>query len=144
MECNLPQMQERGKMRETVLYYAPENTAHVGLLKGVLVQMRIRIRNLTPGRCEKKIGILAGLEGFEDSPVQETGSQQAFSVPIQEELLVLSGFTDERLDELLERLKKAGVPRIGLKAVVTKTNAQWTVYELYSHLLQERRQMEQR
>ena len=156
-------------MNETVLYYAPENTAHVNLLKGVLVQMGIKIRNLTPARCGKKIGFLAGLDGFADDTAQDNSindgrerwgnasyagmetmpliGQQALQEPIRgisEELMVLCGFTDERLDELLAKLKKAGVPRIGLKAVVTETNAQWTVYELYSHLLEERRQIEQR
>lgn len=151
-------------MNETVLYYAPENTEHVGLLKGVLVQMGIKIKNLTPARCEKKIGFLAGMEGFLDNTAREDsangnkenygnvsfvgmetlslGGQQASQVPIKDELLVLCGFTDERLDELLANLKKAGVPRTSLKAVVTETNAQWTVYELYGHLLEERRQIE--
>lgn len=123
-------------MNETVLYYAPENTEHVGLLKSVLVQMGIKIKNLTPARCEKKIGFLAGME------TMPLGGQQASQVPIKDELLVLCGFTDERLDELLANLKKAGVPRTSLKAVVTETNAQWTVYELYGHLLEERRQIE--
>ena len=126
-------------MGETVLYYAPENTAHASLLKGVLVQMGIKIKNLTPARCGKKIGFLAGMETLSPG-----GGQQASQVSIKDELLVLCGFTDERLDELLANLKKAGVPRTSLKAVVTETNAQWTVYELYSHLLEERRQIEQR
>lgn len=151
-------------MNETVLYYAPENTAHVSLLKGVLVQMGIKIKNLTPARCEKKIGFLAGLDGFADDTALENRvndgrerqgnasfaemgtmplrGQQALQGPIREEFMVLCGFTDERLDELLAKLKKAGVPRVALKAVVTETNAQWTVYELYNHLLEERRQIE--
>ena len=41
-------------MKEMVLYYAPENAVHVGPVKGVLVQMGIRIKNLTPERCEQK------------------------------------------------------------------------------------------
>lgn len=133
-------------MGETVLYFAPENTAHVSLLKGVLVQMGIKIKNLTPGRCEKKIGFLAGMDGFEDNLAADVcvGSNSMSRVSLQEELMVLCGFTDERLDELLGKLHKAGVPRTGLKAIVTETNAEWTVYELYDHLLEERRQIEGR
>lgn len=156
-------------MKEMVLYYAPDNTAHAGLLKGVLVQMGIKIKNLTPARCGKRIGFLAGLDGFADDTAQENSAndgkerhgnasyagietmsfmgQQALQEQepireLREELMVLCSFTDERLDELLVKLKKAGVPKIGLKAVVTETNAWWTVYELYSHLLEERRQIE--
>ena len=132
-------------MGEIVLYHAPRQMAHTPLLKGVLVQMGARIRNLTQDRCGKKIGYLVGMEGYEDSPkmaetedfqeVDRIGKQAAAQFgSMTEELLVLSGFTDERLDELLGRLKRAGVPKIKLKAIVTKTNADWTVYELYRQL----------
>lgn len=137
-------------MKEMVLYYAPENATHVGLIKGVLVQMGIRIKNLTSGRCKKKIGYLAGLDGFEDedmaldSMTLSEAGQQASIIPINEELLVLCGFTEERLEQLLERLRKAGVSRSVMKAVVTESNAHWTVYELYGHLAEERKQIERR
>lgn len=127
-----------------MLYYAPDSSAYVGLIKGVLVQMGIKIKNLTPGRWGKRIGFLAGMEGFEDGPEKEHNTESGLDLPlaIKEELLVLCGFSDEKLDELLEKLKNAGVPRTVLKAIVTEVNVQWTVYELYGHLLEERRQME--
>ena len=131
-------------MRESVLYYAPENAANVGLIKGVLVQMEIKIKNLTQGRCEKKIGFLAGMDGFMDEGPALEGRQQASHAALREELLVFCGFTEERLDELLDKLRKAGVPRRILKAVLTETNAHWTVYELCDHLAEERRKFEQR
>ena len=131
-------------MKEIVLYYTPEGTDHAALLKGVLVQMGIKIKNLTQGRCEKKIGFLASMDGFkDDGPVSEVG-QQASHAALREELLVFCGFTEKRLDELLDKMRKAGVPRNVLKAVVTETNAHWTVYELYDHLTEERRKFEQR
>ncbi|MCH5269322.1 MAG: DUF3783 domain-containing protein [Lachnospiraceae bacterium] len=137
-------------MKETVLYYAPENAAYVGVIKGVLVQMGIKIKNLTPERCEKKIGYLAGLDGFENEDMVPDSmdvpgvGHQASPIPIDGELLVLCGFTEERLDRLLERLRKAGVPKSVMKAIVTQSNAHWTVYELYGHLVEERRRIEQR
>lgn len=131
-------------MKEIVLYYAPDSSAYVGLIKGVLVQMGIKIKNLTPGRWGRRIGFLAGMEGFEDDPEKEHNTESGLDLPwaIKEELLVLCGFSDEKLDELLEKLKNAGVPGTVLKAVVTEVNARWTVYELYGHLLEERRQIE--
>ena len=132
-------------MREIVLYYSPRQMSHTPLLKGILAQMGVRIKNLTPDRCGKKIGFLADLEGYED--LSETDKVQEISgmekravsqeVPMTEELMILGGFTDERLDELLDRLKNTGVPKIRLKAIVTETNAKWTVYELYRQLLNE-------
>ena len=44
--------------------------------------------------------------------------------------------------ELLDKLKKEGVPKINLKAVVTETNAGWTVYQLYEQLREEHAQMQ--
>ena len=130
-------------MREIALYYAPEDTAYAALVKGVLVQMEIKIKNLTPGRCEKKIGFLASMDGFNEEASMSEGGQQASHAALREELLVFCGFTEERLDELLKSLKKAGVPRTILKAILTETNAHWTVYELYDHLVEERKQLEQ-
>ena len=131
-------------MREIVLYYAPEGTVQAPLLKGVLVQMGIKIKNLIPGRCEKKIGFLAGMDGFHDEISLSEGGQQASHAALTEELLVFCGLTEERLDGLLKKMKDIGVPRTVLKAVLTDTNAHWTVYELYDHLTEERRKFEQR
>ncbi len=119
-------------MRETVLYFAPDGTSHTPLLKGVLAQMNIKVKNLTPERCAQRIGWLAGVEGVEKRELSE--SFQRYVPVLDEELMVMAGFTDGRLDELLENLKKAGAPKIRLKAIVTETNARWTVYQLYNQL----------
>lgn len=131
-------------VKETVLYYAPESAAYTALLKGVLVQMGIKIKNLTPGRCEKKIGFLAGVDGFNDEASMLEGGQQVFHAVLREEFMVFCGFTEERLDELLDKLKKVGIPKTIIKAVLTETNAHWTIHELYDHLMEERRKFEQR
>ena len=55
------------------------------------------------------------------------------------ELMVLSGFTSEGLDSLLDSLVPAGVGPIPMKAVVTPHNLVWTGVELYLELDRERR-----
>lgn len=77
-------------MKETVLYYSPEKSEKVRLLKGVLV---------------------------------------------------LYGFTNRRLDEFLSQLRRAKVPPVALKAVVTETNADWSFYELYQEIRAEHEKM---
>lgn len=126
-------------MKEMILYYAPDNTSHTPLLRGVMAQMGIRVKNLTPERCVQRIGYLVGMDGVEKRVVSE--NFQKYAPAMHEEMLVISGFTDERLEELLGNLKRAGVPKINLKAIVTETNAQWTVYQLYEQLREEHRQM---
>lgn len=122
-------------MRETVLYFTPENKAHTPVMRGVLAQMDIRVKNLTPERCVQKIGYLAGMEGFAKREV--SGGYEKYAPYMGQELLIFCNMTGERLEEVLEALKKAGVPGIALKAVVTPTNAEWTVYQLYEQLLRE-------
>lgn len=124
-------------MRELVLYYTPSKSPQTAKLKGVLVRMGIRIRNVTPDQLDQKIGHLAGVPGYEASGGPNVPGRPA--IPDQE-VLVLHLFTGSRLDELLRNLKTAGV-RIALKAVVTESNCGWTFCELYEELLKEHASM---
>ena len=124
-------------MRELVLYYTPSKSPQTAKLKGVLVRMGIRIRNITPDQLNQKIGHLAGVPGYEASG--EPNAPGCPDIPDQE-VLVLHLFTGSRLDELLRNLKAAGV-RIALKAVVTESNCDWTFCELYEELLKEHASM---
>ena len=121
------------KIMETVLYYnpgTPETMKHVARLKSVLVRMGIRIRNIGPDQVNQTVGYLAGVPGFEENA-------DAGQLPvISEEMLVLKQFSSRRIDELLLNLRKAGVPRISLKAVLTEHNCGWTFYALYNELLE--------
>lgn len=131
-------------MREMVLYYnpgRPETTAHVPALKSVLVRMGVRIRNVAPEQVLETVGVLAetGGKGAENADAEKT------PLPvIPEEVLVLKQFSSRRLDELLLNLRKAGVPRIALKAVMTEHNSRWTFYQLYEELSAEHRVMSER
>lgn len=120
-------------MRETVLYYNPGNAPKPGMMKSVLVRMGVRIKNITEEQLGETIGSLLG--------IQETGEDEGEAErkgPLEEQLLVLYRFSESRLDQLLYGLRKAGVPKIELKAVVTEQNSQWTLYELYEELKRER------
>ena len=127
-------------MKEMILYYAPENTPHTSLLRGVMAQMGIKVKNLTPERCIQRIGYLVGMDGVEKREVSD--GFRKYAPVMNEEMLVISVFWEERLEELLDKLKKEGVPKINLKAVVTETNAGWTVYQLYEQLREEHAQMQ--
>ena len=83
------------------------------------------------------VGYLAGLKGFER---QEAGEAGALPV-IPEQVLVLKGFSGGRLDLLLSSLRRAGVPKIDLKAVLTEQNSGWTFYRLYEEIRAEHASM---
>lgn len=130
-------------MKEMVLYYSPAPAAYVAKLKGVLIRMGIRIKNISPEQINQKVGYLAGMPGFtetvEDASQREEklsqSEEEALSIP--EEMLVMKNFTSRRIDELLTNFRKAGVPKIALKAVITEQNSQWTFYQLYGELKSE-------
>lgn len=141
---------------ETVLYYNPEASSKVVKLKGVLVRMGIRIRNVTPEQFDETVGALAGISGFEkenqnkeqlvrnlqeqrQEPSQDQNQDQ--HPMIQDEVLVMHGFTSRRIDELLAAFRKAGVVKVELKAIVTETNAHWTFYHLYEEIKEEHERM---
>ena len=146
----------RKTARETVLYYNPEASSKVMKLKGVLVRMGIRIRNVTPEQFDEAVGALAGISGFEkenqnkeqlvrnlqeqrQEPSQDQNQDQ--HPMIQDEVLVMHGFTSRRIDELLAAFRKAGVAKVELKAIVTETNAHWTFYHLYEEIKEEHERM---
>ena len=71
---------------------------------------------------------------------RRTGSEEALP-EISEQVLVLKGFSGGRLDQLLASLRRAGVPKIDLKAVLTEHNSGWTFYHLYEEIREEHASM---
>lgn len=127
-------------MREMVLYYNPGNAPKAALMKSVLVRMGIRIKNVSKEQTGETIGNLLGIEKGADSLKEKSDERpnEKLDGPIEEQILVLHQFTERRLDQLLLELRKAGVPKIELKAIVTEQNSRWTLYQLYEELKKER------
>lgn len=136
-------MLKRNMVRETVLYYNPGSKSHVAKLKGVLVQMGIRIKNVTAEQVQESIGSLLGLAGYDEKgAANDRNSSQRDLPEIADEILVMHQFTGRRIDELLLNLRKAGVPKINLKAIVTESNVSWTFYHLYEEIKEEHEKMQ--
>ena len=152
--------------RETVLYYSPAGNKNAGKLKGVLVRMGVRIRNVSEEQFEDSIGAILGLKGFETKPEKteavsgereqsdqnaETNEKSAETVQgtgsgmhkIDQEVLIMHNFSGSRLDELLLGMRRAKVEKINLKAVVTESNAGWSFYHLYEEISAEHERMHQ-
>ena len=130
-------MQIRGEM---ALYYNPGNgipARQAALMKSVFVRMGVRIRNVGPEDVNQTVGYLAGLKGFERQEAETAGELPV----IPEQVLVLKGFSGGRLDLLLSSLRRAGVPKIDLKAVLTEQNSGWTFYRLYEEIRAEHASM---
>lgn len=123
---------------EMVIYYSPQKTKSAAKLKGVLIQMGVRIRNVSREQAHEKVGFLAGLDGFEEEQAVQGDSGQE----MEQELLIMKNFTGPRMDELFLRMRKAGVGRINYKAVLTEHNVNWTLLDLYREIKREHEAMQ--
>lgn len=95
-----------------------------------------RTQGVTPRRLEggdyaTPIGALLGFPG----------AAAGAGGPILDEMMVLCGFTAQRLDDFLAAFRAQGVAPIALKAVLTPSNAAWSGAALYRELLRERQGM---
>ena len=128
---------------ELVLYYStgdPRMKKQEMMMKSVLVRMGVKIRNVAPDQVLESVGYLAGVPGFgkrEAADLVETEEMPQ----ITEQMLVMRDFTSRRIDTLLFNLRKAKVPKINLKAIVTEQNAGWSFYHLYEEIGEEHRKM---
>ncbi len=115
--------------RETVLYYAPKGDGRTAAVKGILVRLGVRIKNVGPESVGQTVGCLLGRKGFSKREEPEMPE-------LKEPLLLLDGFTDKRLEILLREMRKANA-LIPYKAVVTETNLGWLFWRLYDELAAE-------
>ncbi|MGN0395258.1 MAG: DUF3783 domain-containing protein [Coprococcus sp.] len=81
-------------------------------------------------RYNHTIGALAGITDIKDSEPEYNGEELSM------EMVVFAGLSDKELDLFLSACRKKNIS-IRLKAVFTKTNASWTVIDLYNELMKE-------
>lgn len=97
-----------------------------------LICMRFSIR-FQPVPQEDWGKTLSALCGLEDS-APEAATPEAFS----EEMMVMALFPAGMAQQFLLALKRAKLPPVALKAVLTSTNSQWNPVQLYMELCRER------
>ena len=125
---------------ELVLYYStgdPRMKKQEMMMKSVLVRMGVKIRNVAPDQVMESVGYLAVVPGFEKREVLQQPEAEEKIPQITEQMLVMKDFTSRRIDTLLLNLRKAKVPKINLKAIVTEQNAGWSFYHLYEEIGEE-------
>lgn len=104
-------------------------------------KLGLKTRKLKDSDAKITVGTLTGNSKINASPdnqmlnIANQNVPMGYSLP---ELIVFSGLKDNKLDEFLAEYKKMGIAPIGLKAVVTIHNVNWTMYELAEELVRER------
>ncbi|MGN0550308.1 MAG: DUF3783 domain-containing protein [Acutalibacteraceae bacterium] len=112
-------------MRELVLLYNFEGE-RLRKVKFALMPLKVGIKVVEKEDFSQPIGYLAGIKDIEAS--KEACSEDGFS----DEMLLMCGFTGQRVDMLIRALRKSGVGAIPLKAVITPTNKTWSSIALHN------------
>lgn len=121
---------------ELVLLYNFNDPDRLRKIKSVLLCMKARVKVVLPEQFDQPIGAVAGLIDVALTEPVDTGS-------FTEEMVVIHRFSSRRIDELLVRLRKAGLGNIPYKAVLTGTNASWNAVQLRDELQQEHEAIQQ-
>lgn len=133
-------------MKETVLLYNI-NGDKAKNIKKILLLLGIRGKSVTADMYTEKLGVLAGMLAKEEAQNVKTDIEPekvevaGENVRFTEEMLVMCGFSNERVDRFLMEMRKQKVQKIGLKAVLTPYNALWDSYELYRELMKEHKRI---
>ncbi len=93
--------------------------------------LRIQVIKVKPSSYGQKLGYLAGITGFSREQITYTGAE------FPSEMMVFSGMDSDRLDEFLAAYKRASISPIGLKAILTPHNVNWSAEALYRELFKE-------
>lgn len=133
---------------EKVLIYDPKKSEKVRKMKVVLIRLGVRVVNVTEDMLKMKIKDILGIAGDVKNFLKEPGINASTSehdefedalkpLECKEEVLVMYGFQNQKIDQMLQGFKKSGVSKVALKAIVTQTNASWTMEQLIQELQKE-------
>ncbi len=121
-------------MKACVLLYHFSGTKRGRILKGILVSMGVRIKNVELSEYGRPLGALAGV--LEEEKQKEDGGDD-----FAEEMMIMCGFTQSMIQELLTRIRRQRMAPVALKAILTETNQNWNSREIYEELKKEHEMM---
>lgn len=119
--------------RQVLLCYEPAAQPWGAGLRKICAVQGLRFRTVETADLGRTVGELAG----GGQPAAEGAPHPALPEPV----LVFCGVGSAQLDRLLLALRKLGLPRTCLKAVLTGENANWSFSQLYEELTRERAAM---
>lgn len=134
-------------MKEMVLLYNIDEEK-AKKIKRVLLLLGIRAKKVTADLYEEKLGVLAGMmtkeeaQNIKPSIEPEKVDVSEETLPFTDEMLVMCGFSNARVDSFLMEMRKKKIERIDLKAVLTPYNALWNSYEIHRELEKEHKAMQ--
>lgn len=104
----------------------------LGKLRFLCLRLGIRVQVVEQRAFGCAVGALVALDA---APVR------AKHAPFADEMLVMANFRPGMLDAFLGGFREFGIPPVPLKAMLTPTNASWTLERLHAALCEEHEQM---
>lgn len=125
--------------KEVVLLFHFKDPEELKKIKLTLLRYKIKIKTVEYKDYNKTIGQILGL------PIEETEivSEDYQGEDMQQPLMIMQGLSGYRLDQFLSGLRKAGVPQINYKAMVTEHNVHWSAIHLYEEIVKEHAMIKQ-
>lgn len=114
-----------------ILFYSPTSQPYGPKLFQLCALQGVKLRAVESGHLDQPLSVLA--QGL--PPVDPSTEEAALPEPV----LVFCRFSEPQLDRALLALRQSKV--VCLKAVLTPTNAGWTLRQLYGELCRERAQL---
>lgn len=124
-------------MKTTVLLFHIQDRTRLHALKKIAMLMKIRVKVVDKKDYLQPVGYLAGIKELEAQHMVYEGEE------LEEEMMVMAGFTNNQIDEWISSMRKAKLAKINYKAILTPMNITWTSLQLYKELKQEHEQMMQ-
>lgn len=118
-------------------YGVPASTPEGARLRELAAEKGIAVRDVTAAEFSRKLGEVAGLPGFEETPADYTGEEPTHSI------LWFVSVDRSVVNWLLQQYSiSEGVKSIDLKSVLTEMNVNWTLESHYKELQLEHRMMQ--
>ena len=126
------------KREEKVFLYQFQEGERLDTIRALLRTLGIESHVLPEAAWGQTIGYLVGLKGFQPHGALPEG---AF---FPHEVMLFYQIKDRRLDQVLEAFRRAEIPRVHFKAVVTPMNRFWSLRRLCETMEKEHAYMMER
>jgi len=117
-------------MKSIVLLFAFNDAEKREKIARALLPLKLRIKKINKINYLQTLGALLGI-------AEEENAEEYQGPDLPHEMLLIAGCSDPQIQALLDTLRKAGIPKIHHKAVLTENNQYWNALELYEELNQE-------
>jgi len=117
-------------MKPTVLLFAFNDADKREKIARALLPLGLRIKKINKSDYRQPLGVLLGIAAAE-------AAAEYHGPDLPHEMMLIAGCDDPQIHDLLDALRKAGIPKIHHKAVLTENNQYWNALELYAELNQE-------